>query len=115
MKDSINALRVILDNRYANISIMQRPGINILSEQFFERVKKTFQVESVVQSYNRAVAPLASNQNAMFRQTTSNQMRELLNILGALIEGLTSLTNHMAEKDRRSGYARAHILLREVY
>ena len=40
MKDSINALRVILDNRYANISIMQRPGINILSEQFFERVKK---------------------------------------------------------------------------
>ena len=115
MKDSINALRVILDNRYANISIMQRPGINILSEQFFERVKKTFQVESVVQSYNRAVAPLASNQNAMFRQTTSNQMRELLNILGALIEGLTSLTIHMAEKDRRSGYARAHILLREVY
>ena len=83
MKDSINALRVILDNRYANISIMQRPGINILSEQFFERVKKKFQVESVVQSYNRAVAPLASNQNAMFRQTTSNQMRELLNILGA--------------------------------
>ncbi|MFM7977709.1 MAG: hypothetical protein ACKPKO_00195, partial [Candidatus Fonsibacter sp.] len=48
--------------------------------------------------YNTAVAPLASNQNMMFRQTTSNQTRELLNTLGALIQGLTSLANHMAER-----------------
>ena len=97
IKDKINALRVILDNRYANISIMQRPGINILSDQFSNASKEVFQVKSVVQSYNTAVAPLASSQNAMLRQTTSNQMLELLNILGAFIKGLTSLTNHMAE------------------
>ncbi|MFM7984728.1 MAG: hypothetical protein ACKPKO_35935, partial [Candidatus Fonsibacter sp.] len=68
------------------ISIMQRPGISILSEQFSNASKEVFKVETVVQSYNTAVAPLASNQNMMFRQTTSNQMREILNTLGALIK-----------------------------
>ncbi|MFM7982261.1 MAG: hypothetical protein ACKPKO_23375 [Candidatus Fonsibacter sp.] len=33
-------MRVILDNRYANISIMQRPGINILSDQFSNAPKR---------------------------------------------------------------------------
>ena len=70
MKDNINALRVLLDNRYANVSIMQRPGISIISDQFSNASKEVFQVETVVQSYNTAVAPLASNQNMMFRQTT---------------------------------------------
>ena len=34
MNININALRVILYSRYANISNMQRPGINVLSDQF---------------------------------------------------------------------------------
>ena len=108
MKDNIHALRVILDNRYANVSIMQRPGINILSDQLSNASKEVFQVESVVQSYNTAVAPLASNKNMMFRQTTSNQLRELLNILGALVKGLNSLANQTAEKTDGAGTA-AHI------
>ncbi|MFM7979380.1 MAG: hypothetical protein ACKPKO_08705, partial [Candidatus Fonsibacter sp.] len=91
MKYSINALLVLLDNRFANISIMQRPGVSIISDHFSNASKEVFQVGTVVQSYNTAVAPLASNQNMMFRQTTSNQMRELLNTLGALIKGLTLL------------------------
>ena len=33
-KDNIHALPVLLGNRYANISIMQRPGIDVLSDQF---------------------------------------------------------------------------------
>ena len=108
MKDNIHALRVLLDNRYANISIMQRPAIDIRSDQFSNASKEVFQVETVVQSYNTAVAPLASNQNMMFRQTTSNHMRELLNTLGALIKGLTSLANHMAERIDGAGTP-AHI------
>ena len=44
----------------------------------------------------------------MFRQTASNQMRELLYILGALIRGLTSLTYHMAERKDGAGTP-AHI------
>ena len=98
MKENINALRVLLDNRYANLSIMQRPDISIISDQFSNASKEVFQIETAVQSYNTAVPPLASNQNVMFRQTTSNQMRELLNILGSIIKALTSLTNHMAER-----------------
>ena len=113
MKDNINALRVLLDNRYANVSIMQRPGISIISDQFSNASKEVFQVETVVQSYNTAVAPLASNQNMMFRQTTSNHMRELLDTLGALVKGLTSLANHMAETID-CVYACARILLCEV-
>ena len=31
-KENINARRVILDNKYANLSIMQRPGISIISD-----------------------------------------------------------------------------------
>ena len=82
---------------------MQRPDISIISDQFSNASKEVFQIETVVQSYNTAVAPLALNQNMMFRQTTSNQMRELLNILGALIKGLTSLANHMTERIDGSG------------
>ena len=33
-QDNINALRMLLDNRHANISIMQRPGISIISDKF---------------------------------------------------------------------------------
>ena len=51
-----------------NISIMQRPGISILSDQFSNASKEVFQIETVVQSYNTAVAPLALNENMMFRQ-----------------------------------------------
>ncbi|MFM7979063.1 MAG: hypothetical protein ACKPKO_07065 [Candidatus Fonsibacter sp.] len=72
MKYNIHALRVLLDNMYANVSIMQRPGISILSDQLSNASKEVLQVETVVQSYNTASAPLASNQNMMFRQTTSN-------------------------------------------
>ena len=98
MKENINAVRVIGDNRYAELSTMQRPGIIIIYYQLSNASREVFQVETVVQSYNTAVAPLASNQHMMFRQTTSNHMRELLHIRGALIKGLTSLTNHMAER-----------------
>ncbi|MFM7979171.1 MAG: hypothetical protein ACKPKO_07630 [Candidatus Fonsibacter sp.] len=58
---------MILDIRYANISIMQRPGINIISDQFSNASTEVFQVETGVQSYNTAVAPSASNQNMMFQ------------------------------------------------
>ena len=34
MTENINALRVILENRFANLSIMQHPGISIISDQF---------------------------------------------------------------------------------
>jgi len=112
-KDNINALRVLLDNKYANISIMQRPGISIISDQFSNASKEVFQVETVVQSYNTAVAPLASNQNMMFRQTTSNHMRELLNTLGPLIKGLTSLANLLAERIDGAGTT-THLYLCEV-
>jgi len=114
MKENINALRVLLDNRYANLSIMQRPDISIISDQFSNASKEVFQIETVVQSYNTAVAPLASNQNMMFRQTTSNQMRT------------TEYTrsNHKSpdltdkphgKKDKRRGHAHAHILLCQMY
>ncbi|MFM7988989.1 MAG: hypothetical protein ACKPKO_57720 [Candidatus Fonsibacter sp.] len=108
MKGNINALRVILDNRYANISIMQRPGISILSDQFSNVSNEVFQVETVVQSYNTAVALLASNQIMMFRRTTSNQVRELLNTLGTLPD---IIGKSHCRKDRRRGCAGAHIIL----
>ena len=115
MKENINALRVLLDNRYANLSIMQRPDISIISDQFSNASKEVFQIETVVQSYNTAVAPLASNQNMMFRQTTSNQMRELLNILGALIKSPDLTEKPHGRKDKRRGHAHTHILLCVMY
>ncbi|MFM7984121.1 MAG: hypothetical protein ACKPKO_32830, partial [Candidatus Fonsibacter sp.] len=97
MKYNIHALRVILDEWCANISIMQRPGISIISDHVANASQAVFQVETVVQSCNTAVAPLASNQNMMFKQTTANHMRELLHTLGALIKGLTLLANLLEE------------------
>ncbi|MFM7985513.1 MAG: hypothetical protein ACKPKO_39985 [Candidatus Fonsibacter sp.] len=58
-EDNIDALRVLLDNRYAHISIMQQPAIDIRSDQFSNASKEVYQAETVVQSYNTAVAPLA--------------------------------------------------------
>ena len=39
-KDNVNALRVILDNKYANLSTMLSPGMNLQSAEFANSSKK---------------------------------------------------------------------------
>ena len=89
-------LRVILDDRYALSSTMLSPGMNLQSSELVNSSQYLYQVETVVQGYNRIVAPLASNKNHMFRQTTLNMLRELLKQGGAIRIGLNKLINQLA-------------------
>ena len=48
-----------------------------------------------MQGYNLIEAPLASNKNHMFRQTTLNMLHELLKQVGAIRKGLIKLINQL--------------------
>ena len=112
-KEDVNALRVNLDNKYAILSVMLRPGISILSDQCSNAAREAFQIETVAQSCNKAIAPLASSKNQMFRQTTSHQLHELLNRIGMLRQGLIQLTHQMEEKKDGAGtHAHAFYVVR---
>ena len=94
-KKYVNALRVVLDNKYANLSIIQRPGTKLQSAELVNSSEELYQVETVVQGYNKNVGPLASNKNQMFRQTTLNVLHELLEQVGAIRQGLIKLINQL--------------------
>ena len=51
-KADVNVLRVILDNKHANLSTMLSPGMNLQSAEFANSLKELYQVETVVQGYN---------------------------------------------------------------
>ena len=68
-KGHVNALRVILDNKSANVSVLIRPGVQLDSNPFTYAARETSQVETVVQSYNAAVAPYTTSKHRMFRQS----------------------------------------------
>ena len=86
-KGHVNALRVILDNKSANVSVMIRPGVQLDSNPFTYAARETSQVETVVQSYNAAVAPYASSNNQMVRQSILNKLQELLVPVGTIRAG----------------------------
>ena len=46
-KEDVNALRANLDNKYAILSVMLRPGISILSDQCSNAAREAFQIETV--------------------------------------------------------------------
>ena len=52
-------------------------------------------METVVQGYNKIVAPFASNKNHMFIQRTLNILHELLKQVGAIRKGLIKLINQL--------------------
>ena len=58
-KEQVNALRVILDNKHANVAVLIRPGVQLESNPFSYAAREIIQVEAVVQIYNVAVAPYA--------------------------------------------------------
>ena len=101
--EQVNALRVILDNKYANLLGMIRPGVKIDSDQFTYASRETSQVETVVQSYNSAVAPYTSSKIQMFKQRLLYKLQELLGPVGLIRNGLmkliTSIVRKMARND----------------
>ncbi|MFM7981670.1 MAG: hypothetical protein ACKPKO_20365, partial [Candidatus Fonsibacter sp.] len=101
--------------KYANLSNMLQPGLSILSDQFTKASNKLLQVEEVVQSYNKAVAPLASNQNMMFRQNDIEPNARATEYARSTHKRTDIAGKSHGRKDRRRGYACAHILLCELY
>jgi hypothetical protein len=102
-KEQVNALRVILDNKHANVAVLIRPGVQLESNPFSYAAREIIQVEAVVQSYNTAVAPYASSKNQMFKQSILNKLLELLSPIGSIRGGLlklvTSITRKMSATD----------------
>ncbi|MFM7979353.1 MAG: hypothetical protein ACKPKO_08570, partial [Candidatus Fonsibacter sp.] len=85
------------------MSVMIRPGVQLDSNPFTYAARDTSQVETVVQSYNAAVAPYASSKNQMVRQSLLNKLQELLvpvgTIRGGLIKLITSIVRKMSNAD----------------
>ncbi|MFM7982263.1 MAG: hypothetical protein ACKPKO_23385 [Candidatus Fonsibacter sp.] len=102
-RGQVNALRVILDNKSANVSVMIRPGVQLDSGPFTYAARETSQVETVVQSYNAAVAPYTSSMNHMFRQSILNKLQELLNPVGSIRGGLIKLITSIVRKMTNNG------------
>ena len=100
--EQVNALRVILDNKYANLLGMIRPGVKIDSDQFTYASRETSQVETVVQSYNSAVAPYTSSKIQMFKQRLLYKLQELLGPVGLIRNGLMKLITSIVPKMARN-------------
>ena len=98
-KEQVNALRVILDNKHANVAVLIRPGVQLESNPFSYAAREIIQVEAVVQSYNTVVAPYASSKNQMFKQSILNKLLELLSPIGSIRGGLLKLVTSIMKKD----------------
>ena len=96
-KEQVNAVRVLLDNKQANVAVLIRPGIQIDSNPFSYAAREIIQVEAVVQSYNTAVAPYASSKNQMFKQSILNKLLELLSPIGSIRGGLLKLVTSITK------------------
>ena len=97
-KEQVNALRVILDNKHANVAVLIRPGVQLESNPFSYAAREIIQVEAVVQSYNAAVAPYTSSKNQMFEQSLLNKLLELLNPIGSIRGGLLKLVTSIMKR-----------------
>jgi len=98
-KEQVNAVRVLLDNKQANVAVLIRPGVQIDSNPFSYAAREIIQVEAVVQSYNVAVAPYTSSKNQMFKQSLLNKLHQLLNPIGFIRGGLLKLVTSIMKKD----------------
>ena len=96
-KEQVNAVRVLLDNKQANVAVLIRPGIQIDSNPFSYAAREIIQVEAAVQSY-AAVAPYASSKNQMFKQSILNKLLELLSPIGSIRGGLLKLVISITRK-----------------
>ncbi|MFM7982200.1 MAG: hypothetical protein ACKPKO_23060, partial [Candidatus Fonsibacter sp.] len=114
MKDNINALRVLLDNRYANVSIMQRPGISTL-RSVFKRVKRGIPSRNgcTKLQYSGCAVGVKPEHDV---QTNDIEPHARATAYAGSTHTRTDIAGKShGRKDRRRGYACAHILLCEVY
>ena len=112
-KDNIHALPVLLGNRYANISIMQRPGIDVLSDKFSNAKRSV--------SSRICCANLQHNGRTVGVEPKRDVQTDALEpdagateCNGSSHQGTYFTGQSYGGRDRRSGYACARILLREV-
>ena len=91
-----------MDNKYANLLGLIRPGVKIDSNQFAYAARETSQVEAVVRSYNVAVAPYTSSKNQMFQQRLLHKLQELLGPVGLIRNRLMKLIASVERKMARN-------------
>ena len=98
-KEGANSLKVLLDAKLATVAQLNRSvGIDA---GYASAADDIGQVQPVVQAYNQVVAPFISTQlTQQTKDAILTEMRELLDRLGKLDRGLTTvLNNHRLESD----------------
>ena len=62
--DAANSLRLRIDGKIGNLSVITQPGVNVDSEQFARAAQDVWQVDAVVSTYNEISAPFVSANGA---------------------------------------------------
>ena len=114
MKDSINALRVLLDNRYAHVSSMQRPGISIISDQFSNAPKNGIPSRNGCAELQHSGCAVGVKPEHDVQTNDIEPHARATEYAGSTHKRTDIAGKSPGRKDRRRGYACAHILLCEV-
>ena len=89
VRTSVQALLVMLDSKYANLSMMIRPGSALASQEFRAGVNGIGEIEAPLQLYNRIVKPFLSAR--LSNQTVQQvlvQSRDLLKPISRIVAGI---------------------------
>ena len=88
--DAANSLRLMLDGKIGNLSVIAHPGVSVDSEQFARAAQDVWQVDAVVSTYNEISAPfMSANGASALQQNIMRHALELLQSVGNVKNGVT--------------------------
>ena len=103
ISEGIKALTVLLDKKYANLSLMIRPGSTTDSQEFAMGASEIGQIELVIQIYNQIVFPYSSpNLTQQTRQQILMRTHDMMKPIARIVTGLKKAINGLVS-DLRSG------------
>ena len=94
--DAANSLRLMLDGKIGNLSVIAHPGVTVDSEQFAREAQDVWQVDAVVSKYNEISAPfMSANGATALQQNIMRHALELLQSVGNMKNGVNRAINSL--------------------
>ena len=92
--DAANAMQLMLDAKFGNLSLMAHHGVDIDSAQFGYTARDVWEAEAVVSKCNEISAPLMfANGATSLQQHILRQAHELLRLVVAIKSGVNRVVN----------------------
>jgi len=101
ISEGVKAMAVLLDKKYASLSLMIRPGSRANSQEFAMGVSEVGQIELVAQIYNQIVAPFGSaNLTQQTRQQILIRIHDMMRPVSRIVAGLAKAVNGLVSELR---------------